>query len=322
MNAIKVSQTGSAEVLTYTEVPTPTPENGQVLVRVEASGVNFIDIYYREGLYNTNLPFVPGQEGAGVVEQVGPGVDGFRPGERVAWALVMGSYAEFALVPAEKLVKVPDNIESRIAAAVMLQGLTAHYLTHSTFSLKAGDVALIHAAAGGVGLLLTQVASQLGARVVATVSTEAKAKLAKEAGATDVILYTQTDFELETKRLTNNHGVDVVYDSVGKDTFQKSLACLRPRGLLALYGASSGPVPPFDPIHLSKMGSLFLTRPSLANYMQTRQELEERMNAVFNWVLEGKLKVRIEHSYPLREAAQAHRDLEGRKTTGKLVLEI
>jgi NADPH2:quinone reductase len=322
MKAIQVTQTGGAEVLTPTEIPTPTPGSGQVLVRIEASGVNFIDIYYREGRYKIDLPFVPGQEGAGVVEEVGSGVERFRPGDRVAWADRLGSYAEFFVASSEKLVKVPENVESRLAAAVMLQGMTAHYLTHSTFRLKVGDTALVHAAAGGVGLLLTQIASQLGARVIATVSTEAKAQLAKEAGASDVILYMQTDFEAETKRLTNGRGVDVVYDSVGKVTFEKSLGSLRPRGLLALYGASSGPVPPFDPMLLSKMGSLFLTRPSLGSYIQTRQELEERANAVLNWVQGGRLKVRMEHTYPLREAAQAHRDLEGRKTTGKLVLEV
>jgi NADPH:quinone reductase len=322
MKVIQVTQTGGAEVLTPTEIPTPTPDSGQVLIRIEASGVNFIDIYYREGRYKIDLPFVPGQEGAGVVEQVGPDVERFRPGDRVAWADSLGSYAEFFVAPSEKLVKVPENVESRVAAAVMLQGMTAHYLTHSTFRLKVGDTALVHAAAGGVGLLLTQIASQLGARVIATVSTETKARLAKEAGASDVILYTQTDFEAETRRLTNGRGVDVVYDSVGKVTFEKSLGSLRPRGLLALYGASSGPVPPFDPMLLSKMGSLFLTRPSLGAYIQTRQELEERANAVLNWVQGGRLKVRMEHTYPLREAAQAHRDLEGRKTTGKLVLDI
>jgi NADPH2:quinone reductase len=226
------------------------------------------------------------------------------------------------VVPAETLIRVPDGVESRLAAAVMLQGMTAHYLSHSTFRLKVGDIALVHAAAGGVGLLLTQMASQLGARVIATVSTEDKAKLAREAGATDVILYTRTDFEAETKRLTNGRGVDVVYDSVGKDTFLKSLACLRPRGLIALYGASSGAVPPFDLIQLSTMGSLFVTRPTLWAYVQSRQELEERASAVLNWVQDGRLKVRTEHSYPLKDAAQAHRDLEGRKTTGKILLEI
>lgn len=322
MKAIQITHTGGPEVLTYAEIATPQPGAGQVLVRVQAIGVNFIDIYFREGRYKADLPFVPGQEGAGIVEKIGPGVDRFHPGDRVAWALVMGSYAEFALIPADKLVKLPDGVQSRVAAAVMLQGMTAHYLTHSTFPLKVGDTALVHAAAGGVGLLLTQIASQLGARVIATVSTEEKAKLAREAGANEVILYTQADFEAETKRLTNGRGVDVVYDSVGKDTFQKSLSCLRPRGLLALYGASSGAVPPFDPIQLSTMGSLFLTRPSLGSYLRSRQELEERASAVLNWVQGGRLKVRTEHSYSLQEAAQAHRDLEARKTTGKLLLEV
>jgi NADPH:quinone reductase len=322
MKAIEITHPGGPEALTYTDIAKPEPGSGQVLVRVQAIGVNFIDVYYREGRYKADPPFVPGQEGAGVVEQVGPCVDKFQPGDHVAWALVMGSYAEFVVIPAEKLVKIPEGIESRTAAAVMLQGMTAHYLTHSTFRLRVGDTALVHAAAGGVGLLLTQMASQLGAHVIATVSTEEKAKLAREAGASEVILYTQTDFEAEIKRLTNGRGVDVVYDSVGKDTFLKSLACLRQRGLLALYGASSGAVPPFDLIQLSVMGSLFVTRPSLGAYLQSRQELEERASAVLNWTLGGRLKVRTEHSYPLREAAQAHRDLESRKTTGKLLLEV
>lgn len=322
MKAIQVTRPGGPEVLTYTDVAKPEAGEGQVLVRVQAIGVNYIDVYYREGRYKADLPFIPGQEGAGVVEQVGPCVKRFQVGDHVAWATTMGSYAEYVAIPAEKLVKIPEGVDSRLAAAVMLQGMTAHYLTHSTFRLRVGDTALVHAAAGGVGLLLTQMASQLGARVIATVSTEEKAKLARQAGASEVILYTQADFEAETKRLTNGYGVDVVYDSVGKDTFQKSLACLRTRGLLALYGASSGAVPPFDLIQLSTMGSLFITRPSLGAYLQTRQELEERASAVLNWVAGGRLKVRMEHSYPLQDAEQAHRDLEGRKTTGKLLLEV
>lgn len=322
MKAIQVSQPGGPEALTYTDVEKPKIGTGEVLVRVKSIGVNFIDVYFREGRYKAETPFIPGQEGAGVVEEVGSGVERFRPGDAVAWAGIMGSYAEFAKLPAEKIVKIPSGLDFRLAAAVMLQGITAHYLSHSTFHLKVGDTALVHAAAGGVGLLLTQMASQLGARVIATVSTEEKAKLAKEAGAHEVILYTQTDFQQETMRLTNGHGVDVVYDSVGKDTFEKSLASLRPRGLMALYGASSGAVPPFDLIRLSSMGSLFITRPSMTAYLQTRQELEERASAVLNWVLGGRLKVRTEHSYSLQDAAQAHRDLEGRKTTGKILLEV
>lgn len=322
MKAIQVTHPGGPEVLTYSDIQKPKVGECQVLVRVQFAGVNFIDVYFREGRYKAELPFVPGQEGAGIVEEVGEGVHRFRVGDRVAWAAVMGSYAEYAAIPEEKLVKVPDGVEIRLAAAVMLQGMTAHYLSHSTFALKVGDTALVHAAAGGVGLLLTQMASQLGARVIATVSTEAKAQLAKEAGASEVILYTQSDFETETKRLTEGRGVDVVYDSVGKDTFQKSLACLRPRGLLALYGGSSGAVPPFDLIQLSTMGSLFVTRPTLSSYLLTRQELDERASAVLNWVAGGRLKVRTEHTYAIKDAAQAHTDLAARKTTGKLLLEV
>jgi NADPH:quinone reductase len=322
MKAIQIRQTGRPEVMVLTEISIPQPKPGEVLVKLRASGVNFIDIYYREGRYTTDLPFINGQEGAGIVEQVGASVTDFAQGDAVAWCNVLGSYAEYAVVPAAKLVKVPDGVDLKLAAAVMLQGMTAHYLSHSTFALKSGDTALIHAAAGGVGSLLTQMAAQAGARVIATVSTIGKEKLAREAGAAEVIRYTEEDFEAETKRLTGGHGVDVVYDSVGRTTFEKSLNCLRPRGLLALYGGSSGAVPPFDLIELSKKGSLFITRPTLKDYTATRGELVSRADSVLRAAQTGKLKVRMEHSYPLAEAAQAHRDLEARKTTGKLILEM
>lgn len=321
MKAIQIRQTGGPEVMALAEVPIPEPKPGEVLVRVQASGVNFIDVYLREGRYKTELPFINGQEGAGIVEYTGTGVTGFEPGEHVAWCSVLGSYAEFVAVPAHMLVKVPAGVELKLAAAVMLQGMTAHYLSHSTFQLRAGNTALVHAAAGGVGLLLVQMAAEAGARVIGTVSTEAKEKLAREAGAAEVIRYTETDFEVETKRLTEGRGVDVVYDSVGKTTFEQSLRCLRPRGLLALYGGSSGAVPPFDLIGLSQMGSLFITRPTLKHYLLTRKELEWRAGEVLRGVEAGTLKVRVQHTYPLAEAAQAHRDLEGRKTAGKLLLE-
>ena len=322
MKAILIRQTGGPEVMAVAEVPIPEPKPGEALVRVRASGVNFIDVYYREGRYKTDLPFIDGQEGSGIVERVGLGVSDVKPGDTVAWCSVLGSYAEYAAVPAEKLVKVPEGMDLKQAAAVMLQGMTAHYLAHSTFLLKAGDIALVHAAAGGVGSLLTQMAAQAGARVIATVSTEEKEKLAREAGAANVIRYTEADFEAETKRLTGGRGVDVVYDSVGRTTFEKSLRSLRPRGLLALFGGSSGAVPPFDLIELSKLGSLFVTRPTLKDYIATREELAWRAGEVLGAVQAGKLKVRMEYSYPLAEAAQAHRDLEARKTTGKLLLDM
>jgi NADPH2:quinone reductase len=321
MKAIQIHQTGGPEVLKLAELPIPEPGPGQVLIRVEATGVNFIEIYFRKGVYKASLPLVPGSEAAGTVEELGPGVTGFAAGDAVASVSVLGSYAEYALVPAASLVKVPKGLSMEQAAAVMLQGMTAHYLAYSTYPLKAGDTALVHAGAGGVGLLLTQIAARLGARVIATVSTEAKAELAREAGASDVILYTEKDFEAEVKRLTGGKGVDVVYDSVGKTTFDQSLDCLRPRGLLALFGASSGPVPPFDLIHLSGKGSLFVTRPTLWHYIATRAELEWRSGDVLGWAANGKLKLRTEYVYPLAEAAQAQQDLEARKTTGKILLE-
>lgn len=321
MKAIQIEATGGPEVLHLVELPIPEPGPGQVLIRVEAVGVNFIEIYFRKGVYKATMPLVPGSEAAGTVEKLGPGVTGFEEGDLVASVSVLGSYAEYALVPAAQLVKVPSRLSPEQAAAAMLQGMTAHYLAYSTYPLKAGETALVHAAAGGVGLLLTQIASRLGARVIATVSTKEKAELAREAGAKDVILYTHQDFETEVKRLTGGKGVDVVYDSVGKTTFEKSLNCLRPRGLLALFGASSGPVPPFDLIQLSSKGSLYLTRPTLWHYVATHAELEWRAGKVLDWAATGELKLRTEFMYPLAQAAQAQIDMEERKTSGKILLE-
>jgi len=302
------------------ESPVPQAKANEAVVKLAAAGVNFIDVYFREGRYKARFPFVPGQEGAGTVTAVGAGVQTVKVGDRVAWCGLPGSYAEYAAVEADRLVPIPEGVSEREAAAALLQGMTAHYLSHDTYTLKSGEAALVHAAAGGVGLLLVQMAHNIGARVIATVSTEAKAKLAREAGADDVILYTHTDFESETKRLTGGKGVDVVYDSVGKTTFDKGLNILRPRGLMVLFGGSSGAVPPFDLIALSQKGSLYVTRPTLAHYTATREELLARSSAVFGMMSAGKLKLRIEHIYPLAEAQQAHRDLEGRKTTGKLLL--
>ena len=320
MKAIQIQSTGGPEVLEVVELPIPEPGPGQVLIRVEATGVNFIEIYFRKGVYKTAFPLVPGSEAAGTVEELGPGVSGIKAGDAVASTAVIGSYAEYALVPAAQLVKVPDGLSLELAAAVLLQGMSAHYLTRSTYPLKAGEIALVHAGAGGVGLLLTQMAAHIGARVITTVSTEAKAELSREAGASDVVLYTEQNFEAEVKRLTGGRGVDVVYDSVGKTTFDGSLNCLRPRGMMALFGASSGPVPPFDPILLNSKGSLFLTRPTLWHYIATRAELEWRAGEVLGWAADGKLKVRTEYTYPLAQAAQAQIDLEERKTTGKILL--
>ena len=321
MKAIQIHETGGPEVLKLAELPIPQPGPGQVLIRVEAVGVNFIEVYFRKGVYKAALPLTPGSEAAGTVEELGPGVPGFAAGDAVAAVSVLGSYAEYALVPAAQLVKVPAGLSMEQAAAALLQGMTAHYLSHSTFPLKAGETTLVHAGAGGVGLLLTQMAARLGARVITTVSTKEKAKLSREAGASDAILYTSQDFEAEVKRLTGGKGVDVVYDSVGKDTFEGSLNCLRPRGLLALFGASSGPVPPFDLIQLSGKGSLFITRPTLWHYVATREELEWRAGDVLGWAAKGDLKLRTEFLYPLAEAARAQTDLEARKTTGKILLE-
>jgi NADPH2:quinone reductase len=320
MKAIQVKQVGGPEAMELVELPVPQPKANEALVKVAAAGVNFIDVYNREGRYKVPLPFVLGQEGAGLVTAVGTDVKGLKVGERVAWTSVLGSYAEYAALPADRLVQIPPGVDDRQAAAAMLQGMTAHYLCHDTYPLKRGEAALIHAAAGGVGLLLVQMAHNIGARVIGTVSTEEKAKLARDAGADEIILYSESDFEAETKRLNANKGVDVVYDSVGKTTFDKSLNVLRPRGMMALFGGSSGAVPPFDPIVLTQKGSLFLTRPSLNNYIATRQELIARSGAVFGMIADGKLKLRIEHTYPLAGAQKAHRDLEGRKTTGKILL--
>ncbi len=321
MKAIQILETGGPEVLELADLPIPQPGPGQVLIRIEATGVNFIEVYFRKGQYKASFPLTPGSEAAGTVEELGPGVQGFKAGDLVASVSVMGSYAEYALVPATQLVKVPAGLSPEKAAAAMLQGMTAHYLAFSTFPLKAGDTALVHAGAGGVGLLLTQMATRIGARVITTVSTPAKAELSRGAGASDVILYTEQDFEVEVKRITGGKGVDVAYDSVGKTTFEKSLNCIRPRGLLALFGGSSGPVPPFDLMLLSSKGSLFITRPTLWHYIATREELEKRAGDVLGWAASGKLKLRTEHIYPLADAAQAQTDLESRGTTGKVLLE-
>jgi len=320
MREIQIGKTGGPEVLELVDLPKPEPKAGEVLVEIEAAGVNFIDTYLREGRYPAPLPFIPGVEAAGVVVAIGEDVSGFAIGDRVAWWMTRGSYAEFACVPVSGLLKVPEGIRLEDAAAVTAQGLTAHYLAQDTYAIKAGDTVLIHAGAGGVGLLLTQMAKMLGARVITTVSTEPKAELSREAGADHVILYTQQNFAEEVKRITDGDGLPVVYDSVGKTTFEDSLKCLRPRGLMALFGASSGAVPSFDLIRLSTMGSLYVTRPTIKDYLRTREELERRAADVFGWIAQGKLKVRIGHRYPLAEAQQAHRDLEGRKTTGKVLL--
>jgi NADPH2:quinone reductase len=320
MKAIQIKETGGPEKMELVDLPQPAAGPGQALVKIAASGVNFIDVYFRTGLYKADLPATLGSEGAGTVESVGPGVTEAAPGDRVAYAMARGSYAAYAVVPAAQLVKIPAGIDFQTAAAAMLQGMTAHYLTHSTFALKAGDACLVHAAAGGAGLLLVQMAHRIGARVFGTVSTEAKAEFAKQAGADEIILYTRQDFEAEVKRFTGGRGVDVVYDSVGATTFAKSLNCLHPRGMLALFGQSSGPVPPFDPNILNAKGSLFLTRPSLAHHCLTREELLWRAGDVLGWVASGELKIRVDRAYPLAEAAEAHRALEGRRTAGKLLL--
>lgn len=320
MKAIQVKQPGGPEAMEPVELPVPEPKANEAVVKVAAAGVNFIDVYHREGRYKVPLPFVPGQEGAGVVTALGADVKSVKKGDRVAWTGLLGGYAEYAAIPADRLVPIPGGVTDQQAAAAMLQGMTAHYLSHDTYPLKRGETALVHAAAGGVGLLLVQMAHHIGARVIGTVSTEEKAKLARDAGADAVILYTQSDFEAETRRLTDGKGVHVVYDSVGKTTFEKGLNVLRPRGMMVLFGGSSGAVPPFDLIALSQKGSLYVTRPTLANYTASRDELTTRAGAVFGMMAAGKLKLRIEHTYPLAEAQRAHRDLEGRKTTGKLLL--
>ena len=320
MKTIHVKEPGGPEKMELVEAPKPQPGPKQALIRMAAIGVNFIDVYFRKGLYKADIPIVLGNEGAGTVEAIGPEVTEVKAGDRVAWAMQRGSYAEYAAVPSALLVKIPDGLDFETAAAAMLQGMTAHYLTHSTYALKSGESCLVHAAAGGTGSLIVQMAKMVGAQVFGTVSTNEKAQIARQAGADEVIQYSSQDFEAEVKRLTGGRGVDVVYDSVGQSTFDKSLNSLRPRGVLALFGQSSGPVPAFDPNILNGKGSLFLTRPSLAHYLLTRDELVWRAGDVLGWIAAGKLKLRIEHAYPLAEAAAAHRDLEGRRTAGKLLL--
>lgn len=320
MRAIRVRRYGGPEALELEEIPVPAPGEGEAIVRLEAIGVNFIDIYQRAGLYRSPLPFTPGNEGAGRVERTGPGVTEVSVGDRVAYAGTLGSYAENAAVPAWRLVRIPENVGADTAAASMLQGMTAHYLVHSTYPLQKSDACLVHAAAGGVGLLLVQMAKRKGARVIGTVSTREKADLAREAGADEVILYTERDFAAGVRRMTEGRGVQVVYDSVGKTTFEKSLDCLAPRGMLVLYGQSGGPVGSFDPQVLNTKGGLFLTRPSLAHYTRTREELLARAGDVLGWAASGKLAIRIGARFALNEAAEAHRQLEGRHTTGKVLL--
>jgi NADPH2:quinone reductase len=320
MKAIRIHEHGDAGVLRLEDVDVPVPGPGQALLRLEAAGLNFIEIYQRTGLYKSQLPLTLGTEASGVVEAVGPGVTSVSSGDRVASANVLGAYAEYALVPADRLVPVPDRVSSKQGAAVLLQGLTAHYLTSTTFPLERGQTCLVHAAAGGVGLLLCQMAKRRGARVIGTTSTEEKAALAREAGADEVILYTRTDFETEVKRMTGGAGVHVNYDAVGRTTFTKGLNCLVPRGMMVLYGQSSGPVEPLDPQVLNQKGSLFLTRPTLGHYISTRAELLERAADVLGWVADGSLKVRIGREFPLAQAADAQRELEGRRTTGKVLL--
>jgi NADPH2:quinone reductase len=322
MKAIRVHNYGGPEVLQYEDVPAPSAGKGEAVVKIAAAGLNFIDIYFRSGLSKAaQLPFIPGHEGAGTVSSIGEGVTEVKVGDRVAYAMTQGSYAEYAVVPAWRLVKLPDDVDFNLGAAIMLQGMTAHYLTHSTFPLRSGHTALVHAAAGGVGLLLTQLAKKRGATVYATVGSEAKAELARTAGADETILYSQQDFVAEVRRLAPG-GLDVVYDSVGATTFEKSLNCLRPRGYMVLYGNSSGPVAPVDPATLVGKGSLFLTRPSLAHYALTRDEILSRTTDLFAWLHSGELRFKVDRVFPLVEAAKAHEELQGRKTVGKVVLQL
>ncbi len=320
MKAVRIHTPGGPEVMRYEDAPEPTPKAGEAVVKVEAAGLNYIDVYFRSGQYKAAFPLTLGMEAGGMVTSVGPNVTEVKVGDRVAYTGVPGAYAQAAAVPAARLVTLPQGITAKQGAAAMLQGMTAHYLACSTYPLKPGDVCLVHAAAGGVGLLLCQIAKMRGARVIGTVSTEEKAKLAREAGAADVILYTQQDFEAEVKRLTDGKGVNVVYDSVGKTTFDKGFNCLRPRGLMALYGQSSGPTGPFDLQILNAKGSLFVTRPSLNHHVATREDLVQRSGEVLGWIRDGKLKLRMETDFPLKDAAEAHRALESRKTTGKVLL--
>ena len=320
MKAVRIHQFGGPEVLQYEEVPTPAPGPGEVLVKLAAAGLNYSDVHQRTGHFPSKLPYTMGREGSGTVAALGPEVTNFKAGEPVAYTGIPGAYAEYALVPAERLVRMPAGLDVKVGAAAMLQGMTAHYLAYTTYPLRPGDSCLIHAAAGGVGLLLVQMAKQCGARVIGTVSTEEKAALARDAGADEVILYTTQDFETEVKRLTNNQGVNVVYDSVGKTTFEKSLNCLKPLGYLVLYGRASGPVAPLDPAILSAKGSLSLSCPSLPHYIADRASLEKRADDVLGWIASGQLKMRIEFTFPLANVAEAHRSLEARKTTGKVLL--
>ena len=320
MKAIRVHAPGGPEVLRYEEVPQSAAGAGQALVKIEAAGVNYIDVYQRTGLYKVATPFTPGQEAAGVVVAVGPGVSDVRVGDRVAYTGALGAYAEYQVVPADRVVVLPEGIGAKQGAAAMLQGMTAHYLASTTYALKPGDTCLVHAAAGGVGLLLCQIAKLRGARVIGTVSTKEKATLAREAGADDMIIYTEQDFEAEVKRLTSGAGLQVVYDSVGKTTFEKGLNCLARRGMMVLFGQSSGPVGPLDPQVLNQKGSLFLTRPSLVHYVTTRAELVARAGEVLEWARSGKLTLRIGAEFPLAQAAEAHRQLAARRTTGKVLL--
>jgi NADPH2:quinone reductase len=320
VKAIQVRAHGGPEVLELVDLPDPRPGPGEASVRIEAAGINFVEVYQRKGQYRMSLPFTLGTEGAGVVVSVGDGVDGVRIGDRVVSQGFRGSYAELAVAPVDRLVRIPDGIDTKVAAAVMLQGLTAHYLTMSTYPLSKGDWCLVHAAAGGVGLLLCQIIRMIGAHAIGTVSTEEKASLALEAGAEATVNYTTQSFPAEVKRLTGGKGVTVVYDSVGATTFQGSLECLAPRGLLALFGQSSGPVPPFDPQQLNQKGSLYLTRPTLAHYVATREELAARAAELFGWILSGALHVRVHAAYPLNQAAEAQTALESRGTTGKVIL--
>ena len=320
MKAIRIAQYGGAEVLRFEDVDAPEPGNGQVRVAIEAAGVNFIDTYHRTGLYPLDLPLTLGLEGAGTVNAVGAGVTGLAEGDRVAWKSVAGSYAEQVVANEDDVVKIPGAVATKTAAAVMLQGLTAHYLVNSTYPIREGDTCLIHAAAGGVGLLLVQMAKMRGARVIGTTSTDEKAALARRAGADDLILYTEQDFEAEVQRLTDGQGVEVVYDSVAKATWEKSINCLKPRGYMVFFGNASGPVPPIDPLLLSQKGSIYLTRPTLNDYTQTREEYLQRTDEVMGWLQDGALNVRIGEEHPLANAADAHTRLEGRQTTGKVLL--
>jgi len=320
MKAVCVHETGGPDRLVYEETPLPSPGPGQVLIGIRSIGVNFIDIYHRKGIYPAATPFIPGMEASGIAEELGEGVTAIKPGDRVAYAMTLGSYAEYAVVESERLIPIPESMEFESASAALLQGMTAHYLTHSTFPLQKGAALLLHAAAGGVGLLLTQIARRMGAYVIATVSTDEKAALAREAGAEDVVLYSRSDFESEVKRITAGAGVDVVFDSVGRDTFDKSLNCLKPRGTMVLFGQSSGTVPPLDPNILNPRGSLYLTRPNLSHYVADRAELLQRAGDIFRWIDEGSLKIHIDGVISLRDASEAHRLLESRNTRGKVLL--